>query len=123
MAVQFSAVVHKLEPRRQFLIAIGGIAAEELIFQKHDELAAAGDFDCLKPNILTDPEISGLIAIAQKLLTANLSFFHRLRGSIRKRLETSSDQILLQGAGINANFKKKGNRLDVSAELDALLPL
>jgi hypothetical protein len=73
--------------------------------------------------VLADPDITGLIVIAQKLLTANLNFFHRLRESIRKRLETSSDRILLQGAGINVNFKKKGIRPDVSADLDALLPL
>jgi hypothetical protein len=35
-------------------------------------------------------------------------------------LESSSDRILLQGAGINVNFKKKGVRPDVSVNLDAL---
>jgi hypothetical protein len=123
LAVQFSPVVRKLEPRRQFLIALGGIAAEQLVFQKHDELAASADFDCLKPNVLAEPEVTGLIVIAQRLLTANLNFFHRLRESLRKRLESSSDRILLQGAGINVNFRKTGNRPDVSADLDALLPL
>jgi hypothetical protein len=56
-------------------------------------------------------------------LNANLDFFNRLRQSIRQRLETSHDRILLQGAGINVNFRKKGVRPEVSADLDALLPL
>jgi hypothetical protein len=123
LAVQFSTAILRLEPRRQFLVAVGGIAAEELIFQKHDELAAAADFECLKPNVLTQAEIAGLIAIAQKLLSSNLEFFNRLRLSIRQRLETSQDRILLQGAGINVNFTKRGVQLDVSADLDAQLPV
>ena len=112
----------KLNPRQQFLIAFGGMAAETLVFGKYDPDAAAADFDALKPNVLTAAQSAGLVELAQIPLKNNLEFFHKLRAKVTKRLSASTDTILLQGAAINANFKKSGSRTDLLDELFRLLP-
>jgi len=112
----------KLNPRQQFLILFGGMAAETLVFGKYDPDAAAADFDALKPNVLTEAQSAGLVELAQIPLKNNFEFFHKLRAKVTKRLATSSDTTLLQGAAINAKFKKSGSRTDLLDELFRLLP-
>jgi ATP-dependent Zn protease len=122
LAVNFTTTVRKLEPRLQFLIAFGGMAAETLIFGKYHKGGAASDLENLKPNILSEVEIAGLIEIAQKILNQNLKFFHHLRKHLTKRLR-SQDLILAKGAGLNARFKKDGTKVDVSVDVESLLLL
>jgi len=122
VAVNFTNSVHKLEPRLQFLIAMGGMAAETLIFGKYDKFAAASDLESLKPNILSESDIAGLVEIGQRVLNENFKYFNHLRESLTRRL-SSVDRILTIGASLNANFKKTGTKVSVVAELDRLLPL
>jgi hypothetical protein len=67
-----------LEPRRQFLIAMGGMASETLKLGDYDRGGAAEDLNSLKPNVLTDEQIQGLVGIGQLLLTPNLSILNRI---------------------------------------------
>ena len=112
----------RLNPRQQFLIAFGGMAAEALVFGKYNHNAAAADFEALKPNVVTEAESAKLVELAQIPLKNNLGFFHKLRAKITKRLAASSGTILLQGAAINAGFKKSGIRTDLLDELFRILP-
>jgi hypothetical protein len=121
VAVQFTTTIKSLEPRMQYTIAVGGMAGERLVLGSYNSPAAAFDIDALKAVGRTDGEIEGLTEIAQKILSANFPFFHRLRSSLRQRL-SSSDRILLQGAALNVRFKKSGTKVDISADLERLLP-
>jgi hypothetical protein len=122
LAVEFTASVRTLEPRLQFLIAVGGMAAETLVFGKYDKGGAAFDVESLKPNVLSESEITGLIEIDHKILNLNLKYFNHLRESLAKRLK-SPEKVLAVGASMNARFNKTGTKADVTADLDRLLPL
>lgn len=122
LAVKFTSTVSKLEPRLQFLIAMGGMAGETVVYGKYIADAAASDLDNLKPNILSETEIAGLVKIGLNILNGNEDFFRYLREHLTKRLD-SSDRILVVGASANARFNKVGKKIDVIADLDKLLPL
>ncbi len=122
LAVKFTSGVQNLEPRLQYVIAVGGMAAENLIFGKYSEEGAAADFETLKPAGLDETQIAGLTVIAQKVLNENIHFFDRLRENLTERLRASQEGILAAGASVNARFKKTGKRVDVSTDIDRLLP-
>lgn len=47
-ATDFCKSIRKIEPRRQFLIAVGGMAAETLKFGFYDKKGCAHDIDAMK---------------------------------------------------------------------------
>jgi hypothetical protein len=121
IATRFTPSIHKLEPRLQYVQVAGGMAGETLILGKYEPLGAADDVHNLKAVGLTDAQISGLVAIAQTVLKENSRLFERLRKSVANRLN-SLDAILLEGAAINARFKKVGIKVDVWADILQVLP-
>jgi hypothetical protein len=120
-AVNFSKEILALEPRRQFLVAMGGIAAETLQFGSYLPQSAAHDFECLKPNVLTDVEIKGLVEIAQLMILPNLTVFNFIKEELFQWLNSSEAK--LSGQRFNQRFAEHGKSLDITERLDKLLPL
>jgi hypothetical protein len=122
VAVDFSKEIHALEPRRQFLIAFGGMAGETLKFGFYNETSAAHDFEILKPNVFNDAEIRGLIDIAQLMIVPNLAVFNFVSKRLAEWLNNPSAAPLL-GDEFNQRFLAQGTRVEVSEHLDRVLPL
>jgi hypothetical protein len=121
-AVVFSEKeLRALEPRRQFLILMGGISAETAKFGSYLPQSAAQDFEDLKPNVLTGAEINGLVEIAQSMILPNLGVFHFIKEALFEWLNNSEP--LLSGQRFNEKFAQRGKSIDVTERLDKLLPL
>jgi hypothetical protein len=54
VATDYTDSLHEIEPRRQFLIAVGGMAGENLVLGVYNRKGAAHDIESLKPNILSE---------------------------------------------------------------------
>jgi hypothetical protein len=113
--------LQQIEPRLQYLLAVGGMAAETLIYGNYDRAAATFDLDALRPIGLSEPEIDGLIRIARLVLQENLEFLHYVRTTLEQHIN-APENILIIGACLNAKFKECGQKTDVFSDLDRLLP-
>lgn len=111
----------KLEPRKQFLVALGGIAAETIVFGFYRNESAAQDFDSLKPNVLTHTQVKDLVEVAQLTLRQNLSVFNYVREQLREWLNNANAGPI-PGEKLNQRFLQKGVIVDVKEHLDRVLP-
>lgn len=121
-ATDFSKSSREIEPRRQFLVAVGCMAAETLKFGFYDKKGCAHDIDAMKPNILTGDEIKGLIEIAQLMLLPNLSIFNYVKEQLCQWLNISGAAPVL-GDKFNQRFLEKGTKVEITQHLDRVLPL
>lgn len=121
VATHFSKSIHEIEPRRQFLIAVGGMAAETLVFGFYDKKGVAHDIEALKPNILSEPELKGLIEIAQLILLQNISVFNCVKEQLFQWLNDSG-AAPVSGNKFNQRFLEEGTKVDISEHLDRVLP-
>jgi hypothetical protein len=76
----------------------------------------------LKPNILSEPELKGLIEIAQLMLLPNISVFEYVKEHLFQWLNNSGTAPLL-GNKFNQRFLEKGTKVEISEHLDRVLPL
>src|ERR1700688_1397470 len=120
-ATDFSKSIHEIEPRRQFLIAVGGMAAETLTFGFYEEKGVAHDIEALKPNILREPELKGLIEIAQLILLQNISVFNYVKEQLFQWLNNSG-AAPVAGNKFNQRFLENGVKVEISEHLDRVLP-
>jgi hypothetical protein len=124
-ATDFSKSIHEIEPRRQFLIAVGGMAAETLKFGFYDKKGCAHDIDAMKPNILTEDEVKGLIEIAQLMLLPNLSIFNYVKEELYQWSNISGAAPVL-GDKFNQRFRKghqgRDNRTSGQGSTTRLMP-
>ena len=121
VATDFSNSIHQIEPRRQFLIAVGGMAAETHRFGFYNKLGCAHDIEALKPNIFTEAELKGLIEIAQLMLLPNLAIFNYVKEELYHWLNVPGTAAVL-GDEFNQRFLEKGTKVDITEHLDRVLP-
>jgi len=121
LCVQFEPTIKTFEPRFQYTVAAAGMAAERLVFGRFEPIAASHDVDLLRAAGRTDIEILGLIDIAQKVLSENVSFLDFVRQSLKNR-PSWLGPILVDGSILNERFRSEGVKVDISVDLEKLLP-
>jgi hypothetical protein len=122
VGVDYSDEIHKLEPRRQFVAAFGGMAGETLSFGFYNKQSAAHDFEAIKPNVLSDKQVQGLVDIGQSMILANLGIFNYVKVQLRVWLDNPNAAPLL-GDTFNQRFLQRGKQVDISEQLNTLLPV
>jgi hypothetical protein len=120
VATDFSESVHGIEPRRQFLITVGGMAAETLLLGSYHKGGAAHDLDSLRPNVLNETQIKGLVEVAQLMLLPNLFVLRYVREQLFRWLNNSS-AAPLSGDPFNRRFFEKGCKVQIAEHLDRVL--
>jgi hypothetical protein len=97
------------------------MAAETLKFGFYDKKGCAHDIDAMKPNILTEDEVKGLIEIAQLMLLPNLSIFNYVKEELYQWSNISGAAPVL-GDKFNQRFLEKGTKVEITEHLDRALP-
>lgn len=121
VGVDYSSEIHKLETRRQFVVTFGGMAGETLSFGFYSKQSAAHDLEAIKPNFLSEKQVQVLVDIGQSMIRTNLGVFNYVKEQLRVWLNNPNAAPLL-GDAFNQRFLERGKQVDISEQLNTLLP-